>query len=83
MLCQNLLQEIKKRGLSPDKKCSWSIHQEDTTHIVCKIIKYSTFYLQENDIIAFEIVFVEIKWNIYEMLGKVTDSHSSSKSFWM
>lgn len=49
----------------------------------CKIKKYSTFYLQENDIIAFEIVFVEIKWNIYEMLGKVTDSHSSSKNFWM
>lgn len=61
MLCQNLLQEIKKRGLSPDKKWSWSIHQEDTTHIVCKIKKYSTFYLQENDIIAYKIVFVEIK----------------------
>lgn len=39
------------------------------------------YFFVKNEIIIYKIVFLETRWNIYEMHGKVTDSYNSSKSF--
>lgn len=39
------------------------------------------YFFVKNEIIIYKIVFLEIRWNIYEMYGKVIDLYNLSKSF--